>query len=137
MDTTRSHQLFTEAHRLMPGGVNSPVRALRSVGREPIYMHQASGSHIWDVDGNEFVDYVGSWGPMIVGHAHPRVLDAARAALENGTSYGAPTEVEVRLAEKIVAAVPSVEVVRLVNSGTEAVMSALRLARGATGREKI
>jgi glutamate-1-semialdehyde 2,1-aminomutase len=117
--------------------VNSPVRAFRSVGGNPLFIQRAHGSRLVDADGNEYLDYVGSWGPMILGHAHPRVVQAVHAAVENGTSYGAPTELEVRLAEKIIAAVPSVEVVRLVNSGTEAVMSALRLARGFTGRDKI
>jgi glutamate-1-semialdehyde 2,1-aminomutase len=133
----RSRDLFARATQVIPGGVNSPVRAFRSVGGEPLFIARARGSRLVDADGNEYVDYVGSWGPMILGHAHPAVLAAARAALENGTSYGAPTELEVRLAEEIVAAVPSVEVVRLVNSGTEAVMSALRVARGFTGRERI
>jgi glutamate-1-semialdehyde 2,1-aminomutase len=133
----RSHDLFERAVRVTPGGVNSPVRAFKSVGGNPLFIQRAHGARLVDVDGNEYLDYVGSWGPMILGHAHPKVREAAHAAIENGTSYGAPTELEVRLAEKIVAAVPSVEVVRLVNSGTEAVMSAIRLARGFTGREKI
>jgi glutamate-1-semialdehyde 2,1-aminomutase len=133
----RSHDLFQRAVRITPGGVNSPVRAFKSVGGNPLFIQRAHGARLVDADGNEYLDYVGSWGPMILGHAHPKVREAAHAAIENGTSYGAPTELEVRLAEKIVAAVPSVEVVRLVNSGTEAVMSALRLARGFTGREKI
>ncbi|HTE18774.1 MAG TPA: glutamate-1-semialdehyde 2,1-aminomutase [Armatimonadota bacterium] len=137
MNHSQSRTLFDRAVRVTPGGVNSPVRAFKSVGGNPLFIQRASGCRLEDVDGNEYIDYVGSWGPMILGHAHPKVLEAVHAAVDRGTSYGAPTELEVRLAEKIVAAVPSVEVVRLVNSGTEAVMSALRLARGFTGREKI
>jgi glutamate-1-semialdehyde 2,1-aminomutase len=137
MDRSHSQHLFARASRIIPGGVNSPVRAFRSVGGSPLFIKRAYGSRVVDADGNEYVDYVGSWGPMIMGHAHPKVLEAAHAAVDNGTSYGAPTELEVRLAEKIIEAVPSVEVVRLVNSGTEAVMSALRLARGFTGRDRI
>lgn len=137
MDRQTSLRLFERAVRVIPGGVNSPVRAFRSVGGEPVFIRRAFGSRLVDVDGNEYLDYVGSWGPMILGHAHPRVVDAVVAAAAAGTSYGAPTELEVRLAEKIAAAVPCVEVVRLVNSGTEAVMSALRLARGFTGREMV
>jgi glutamate-1-semialdehyde 2,1-aminomutase len=137
MDRPHSKGLYERAARVIPGGVNSPVRAFKSVGGDPLFIRRAYGSRLVDADGNEYLDYVGSWGPMILGHAHPKVIAAVRAAVENGTSYGAPTELEVLLAEKIVAAVPSVEVVRLVNSGTEAVMSALRLARGFTGREKI
>jgi glutamate-1-semialdehyde 2,1-aminomutase len=121
----------------MPGGVNSPVRAFKSVGGDPLFMSHGVGSRIYDVDGNAYLDYVGSWGPLILGHAHPALIQNARAAMEDGASFGAPTEREVLLAERIVAAVPSVEVVRLVNSGTEAVMSALRLARGFTGRDLI
>jgi glutamate-1-semialdehyde 2,1-aminomutase len=121
----------------MPGGVNSPVRAFKSVEGEPVFVARAAGARIVDADGNEYVDFVGSWGPMILGHAHPAVVGAVQAAAERGTSYGAPTELEVRLAEAVVAAVPSVEMVRLVNSGTEAVMSAIRLARGFTGRDRI
>jgi glutamate-1-semialdehyde 2,1-aminomutase len=137
MNRTTSDSLYQRAVRVIPGGVNSPVRAFRSVGGEPLFIREARGARITDADGNEYLDYVGSWGPMILGHAHPEVLAAVHAAVDRGTSYGAPTELEVRLAEKIAAAVPSVEVVRLVNSGTEAVMSAIRLARGFTGREKI
>lgn len=137
MDRSTSQALFERASKLIPGGVNSPVRAFKSVGGNPLFIQRAHGSRLVDADGNEYIDYVGSWGPMILGHAHPRVLEAVHAAVDRGTSYGAPTELEVRLAEKIIAAVPSVEVVRLVNSGTEAVMSAIRLARGFTGREKI
>ena len=121
----------------MPGGVNSPVRAFNAVGGDPLFIKQAKGSRMIDVDGNEFIDYVGSWGPLIFGHAHPEIVTAITRQAELGTSYGASTELEIQLAEKVVAAVPSIEVVRMVNSGTEAVMSALRLARGITGRDKI
>lgn len=137
MKTTTSRALFERAKDLIPGGVNSPVRAFKSVGGDPLFIARAEGAHIWDVDGNEFIDYVGSWGPMIVGHAHPRVLEALVRATKNGTSYGAPTELEVKMAELITRMVPSIEVVRMVNSGTEATMSAIRLARAFTGREKI
>ena len=137
MNHSKSQALFDRAARVIPGGVNSPVRAFRSVGGNPLFIQRAHGPYLVDADGNEYLDYVGSWGPMILGHAHPKVIQAVHAAVENGTSYGAPTELEIRLAEKIIAAVPSVEVVRLVNSGTEAVMSAIRLARGFTGRDKI
>lgn len=136
-DHSRSAALFQRARSLIPGGVNSPVRAFRGVGGEPLFIQRAAGARLWDADGNEYVDFVGSWGPMILGHADPDVVRAVQAAAERGTSYGAPTELEVRLAEEIVAAVPSVEMVRLVNSGTEAVMSAIRLARGFTGRERV
>jgi glutamate-1-semialdehyde 2,1-aminomutase len=137
VNRTTSQALYERAARVIPGGVNSPVRAFKSVGGNPLFIAKARGSRLVDVDGNELIDYVGSWGPMILGHAHPRVVEAVHAAVDNGTSYGAPTELEVRLAEKIVEAVPSVEVVRLVNSGTEAVMSAIRLARGFTSRDLI
>src|SRR6476469_2988618 len=137
MNTTRSQQLFHEAQDLMPGGVNSPVRAFRSVGGEPIYMDHAAGSRMWDVDGNEYIDYVGSWGPMIVGHAHPRVTDAIKLAAEKGTSFGTSSEAEVEMARLVQERVPSLEMVRMVNSGTEATMSAMRLARAFTGRNKI
>ena len=137
MGTTRSAALLERASQIIPGGVNSPVRAFRSVGGSPPFIVSGRGSRITDADGNEYVDYVGSWGPLILGHAHPGVLADAVEAIGRGTSFGAPTEGEVRLAEAIVAAVPSIEMVRLVNSGTEAVMSALRLARGATGRDRI
>jgi glutamate-1-semialdehyde 2,1-aminomutase len=133
----QSRALFRRAMERIPGGVNSPVRAFRSVGGEPIFIRRAEGSRLEDADGNRYLDYVGSWGPLILGHAHPEVVRAAQAAVASGTSYGAPTELEVRLAEQIAAAIPSVEMVRLVNSGTEAVMSALRLARAFTGRDKI
>ena len=132
-----SERLFKEAQRYIPGGVNSPVRAFRAVGGTPLFIQRAQGARIWDVDDNEYVDYVASWGPMILGHAHPRVVQALQRAAERGTSYGAPTALEVELAALIVEAVPSVELVRMVNSGTEAVMSAIRLARGHTKRDKV
>ena len=135
-DRNKSAELFEAAKRVIPGGVNSPVRAFRSVGTEPVFYHHAKGSRVWDADGNEYIDFVGSWGPMILGHAPDTVLDAVRQQLDLGTSYGAPTEIEVRMAEAVVAAVPSIEMVRMVSSGTEATMSAIRLARGFTGREK-
>ncbi len=135
---TRSSMLYEKAKKIIPGGVNSPVRAFRSVGLDPIFIQRGEGARIYDVDGNEYVDYVGSWGPLILGHRHPRVVEAIGNCLsEVGTSFGAPTELESILAEMIIEAVPSVEMVRLVNSGTEATMSALRLARGYTGRNKI
>ena len=137
MNTTKSRELFAEAQLHMPGGVNSPVRAFRSVGGDPLYISRAAGSKIYDVDGNEFIDYIGSWGPMILGHAHPRVINAIKAAADNSTSFGASSEKEIELARLVKKFVPSVEVVRMVNSGTEATMSAMRLARGFTGRDKI
>ncbi len=137
MKTTGSDALFERAKTRIPGGVNSPVRAFKSVGRSPLFIRRAAGSHLWDVDGNEFIDYVGSWGPMILGHAHPRVIAAVKRAAETGTSFGAPTELEVNMAELICRLIPSIEVVRMVNSGTEATMSAVRLARAVTGRNKI
>lgn len=133
----KSERLFRAAQEIIPGGVNSPVRAYRAVGGEPPFIVRASGSKIYDVDGNEYIDYVCSWGPMILGHAHPRVVEALREAVGRGTSYGAPTELEVEMARLVVEAVPSVEMVRMVNSGTEATMSAIRLARGYTNRDKI
>ncbi|MDX1764139.1 MAG: glutamate-1-semialdehyde 2,1-aminomutase, partial [bacterium] len=132
-----SESLFEKARAVIPGGVNSPVRAFQSVGGSPIFIDKASGCRIYDVDGASYIDYVGSWGPMIVGHAHPRVIDALKAAMNKGTSFGAPTELEIILAEMVIDAVPSIEMVRMVNSGTEAAMSAIRLARGYTGRDKI
>src|SRR5829696_8187983 len=132
-----SEELFARAVKLMPGGVNSPVRAFRGVGGTPRFIASASGATMTDVDGRTYIDYVGSWGPMILGHAAPEVIDALHEALGRGTSYGAPTALEVEMAEEIIDAVPSVQMVRMVNSGTEATMSALRLARGATGRDKI
>ena len=135
---TQSARLFEEARRLMPGGVSSPVRAMRSVGRDhPLFLARGAGGEVWDVDGNRYVDWVQSWGPLIAGHAHPDVVAAVTATAEKGTSFGAPTEVEVELAREVCAAVPSLEQVRFVSSGTEAVMSALRLARAYTGRTKI
>jgi len=133
----KSQRLFAEAQRVIPGGVNSPVRAFKSVGGDPLFMERGEGPYIFDVDGNRYIDHVMSWGPLIFGHAPPQILQAIADAAARGTSFGASTEAEVRLAEKIVAAVPSVEKVRLVNSGTEAVMSAVRLARGYTKRDKI
>jgi glutamate-1-semialdehyde 2,1-aminomutase len=132
-----SERLFKEGQRYIPGGVNSPVRAFRAVGGNPLFIQRAQGARIWDVDGNEYIDYVASWGPMILGHAHPRVVKAIQRAAAQGTSYGAPTPLEVELASLIVEAVPSVELLRMVNSGTEAVMSAIRLARGHTSRDKV
>jgi glutamate-1-semialdehyde 2,1-aminomutase len=137
MKNNKSKAFFSQAQLLIPGGVNSPVRACRSVGTEPRFIQRADGCHIYDVDGNEFVDYIGSWGPMILGHRHPQVIKALEAVLLNGTSFGAPTEMEIRLAQMVIDAVPSVEMVRMVNSGTEATMSAIRLSRGATGRDLI
>ena len=137
MKTTHSQELFQRAKELIPGGVNSPARSWGSVGGNPLFITRAAGSRVWDADDNEFIDYVCSWGPMILGHAHPDVVSAVSAAAEKGTSYGAPTEGEVRLAELVVDSVPSIELVRFVNSGTEATMSALRLARAFTGRSKI
>jgi glutamate-1-semialdehyde 2,1-aminomutase len=135
---TQSARLFEEARRLMPGGVSSPVRAMRSVGRDhPLFLARGAGGEVWDADGNRYVDWVQSWGPLIAGHAHPDVVAAITATAEKGTSFGAPTEVEVELAREVCAAVPSLEQVRFVSSGTEAVMSALRLARAHTGRTKI
>jgi glutamate-1-semialdehyde 2,1-aminomutase len=137
MITTRSDRLFDKSRKLIPGGVNSPVRAMSAVHRNPLFIERAKGARIHDVDGNAFIDYIGSWGPMIVGHAHDEVIEAIRRAASYGTSFGAPTAAEFTLAEMVCAAVPSIEMVRLVNSGTEATMSALRLARAATGRDKI
>ncbi len=137
MSYQKSHNLFTRAQTLIPGGVNSPVRAFRSVGLTPPFILRAKGCRLYDVDGHSYIDYVGSWGPMIVGHAHQQVVNAIKRAANHGTSYGAPTPLEVRLAEMIVDAVPSIEMVRLVSSGTEAVMSAIRLARAATKRDGI
>ncbi|HSS20341.1 MAG TPA: glutamate-1-semialdehyde 2,1-aminomutase [Pyrinomonadaceae bacterium] len=133
----KSAALFARALELLPGGVNSPVRAFRGVGGTPLFIRSASGPTIVDVDGRMLIDYVGSWGPMILGHADAKIVDALAAVAANGTSFGAPNELEVQLAEEIVAAVPSIEMVRMVNSGTEATMSAIRLARGVIGRDKI
>ncbi len=134
---TRSHELFVQAQRRIPGGVNSPVRAFRGVGGEPVFFARGEGPYLFDEDGRRYVDYVGSWGPMIVGHAHPQVVLAVQEAAERGLGFGAPTAIEVAMAEKLCALVPSLELVRMVNSGTEATMSAIRLARAFTGRDKI
>jgi glutamate-1-semialdehyde 2,1-aminomutase len=137
MPRTKSHSAFDRAKQLMPGGVNSPARAFGGVGGEPIFFARGEGAYLYDLDGNRYIDYIGSWGPMILGHCHPKVSEALHAAVDRGTSFGAPTEAESELCELIINAVPSVEKVRLVNSGTEATMSAIRLARGFTGRELI
>jgi glutamate-1-semialdehyde 2,1-aminomutase len=136
-ETSRSQALFERAKKRIPGGVNSPVRAFKAVGGTPRFVQRAQGAYFWDADGQRFIDYIGSWGPMILGHGHPAVIEAVQKAMLEGFSYGAPTEREVELAEKIVDTVPSLDMVRLVSSGTEAAMSAIRLARGATGRSKI
>ena len=133
----RSEQLFEEAKRVLPGGVNSPVRAYRAVGMAPRFITRADGAYLWDEDGRRYLDYVCSWGPMILGHNHPVIREAVERAVQDGLSFGAPTRREVEIAELMVELVPGIEMVRMVNSGTEAVMSALRLARGATGREKL
>jgi glutamate-1-semialdehyde 2,1-aminomutase len=133
----RSKKLFSEAKKVMPGGVNSPVRAFKSVGLDPVFIKRAKGSKIYDVDGKEYIDYVASWGPMILGHAHPRIVAAIQKTAELGTSFGAPTELETEMAHLVIDAVPSIEMVRMVNSGTEAVIGAIRVARGFTGRDKI
>ncbi|MEN1941603.1 glutamate-1-semialdehyde 2,1-aminomutase [Luteimonas sp. MJ174] len=137
MKHDKSHALFSRAVELIPGGVNSPVRAFKSVGGEPFFVERADGAYLHDVDGNRYIDYVGSWGPMIVGHNHPKVREAVQAAIGNGLSFGAPCPAEVTMAETITRLVPSCEMVRMVNSGTEATLSAVRLARGATGRQRI
>lgn len=137
MKTSISAQMFQEARKVIPGGVNSPVRACRSVGCDPVFIERAQGSSVYDVDGNEYIDFVCSWGPMILGHAHPQVLAAISEAMQHGTSFGAPTPKEIELATMVVDALPSVEKVRFVSSGTEATMSAVRLARGYTGRKVI
>lgn len=137
LNLEKSAAAFAEAKKLMPGGVNSPVRSYRSVDCNPPFIARAEGSHIYDIDGNDYIDYVGSWGPMVVGHAHPQVVKALQEAAARGTSYGAPTLIESQLAKKVMEVYPSIEVIRMVNSGTEATMSALRLARGYTHRNKI
>ena len=137
MKHDKSQALFSRARNLLPGGVNSPVRAFNSVGGEPFFVERADGAYLYDVDGNRYIDYVGSWGPMIVGHNHPGVREAVAAAIGNGLSFGAPCPAEVTMAETITRLVPSCEMVRMVNSGTEATLSAIRLARGATGRQRI
>jgi glutamate-1-semialdehyde 2,1-aminomutase len=133
----RNQQLFDRARQVIPGGVNSPVRAFRAVGGTPRFVQRAEGAYFWDANGQRYIDYIGSWGPMILGHGHPAVVQAVRAAALDGFSFGAPTEREIELAEEILRLVPSMEMVRLVSSGTEAAMSAIRLARGATGRSKL
>ncbi|MBP3961418.1 glutamate-1-semialdehyde 2,1-aminomutase [Paenibacillus lignilyticus] len=133
----RSKEAFARAKKVIPGGVNSPVRAFKSVGLNPIYMDRGEGYKVYDIDGNSYIDYVASWGPLIMGHAHPEVIEAIKKTAEKGTSFGAPTEIETLMAELVCERVPSVEIVRMVNSGTEATMSALRLARGYTKRSKI
>jgi glutamate-1-semialdehyde 2,1-aminomutase len=137
LNTTKSAEIFAAAQKLMPGGVNSPVRAFKSVGGQPIVFDRVKDAYVWDVDGNQYIDYVGSWGPAICGHANPEVIAALHAALDKGTSFGAPCYLENVLAEMVIAAVPSVEMVRFVNSGTEACMAVLRLMRAFTGRDKI
>src|SRR4030042_3859572 len=137
MNRTRSKSLFKQARKVIPGGVNSPVRACKSVGSEPIFIDRAIGCFIYDADGNRYIDYIGSWGPMILGHGHSSVINAIKAVLNRGTSFGAPTDLEIELGKMIIDAVPSVEMVRMVNSGTEATMSAIRLARAFTGRDII
>ncbi len=137
MNHSKSRALFERALRRIPGGVNSPVRAYRAVGGDPPFLARGQGAHVFDVDGNEYLDYVGSWGPLLLGHRHPAIIEALERALEIGTSFGAPTEAEVEFAEHIHRAMPSVEMVRLVNSGTEAAMAAIRVARGFTGRDLI
>ncbi|RUO20379.1 glutamate-1-semialdehyde-2,1-aminomutase [Aliidiomarina iranensis] len=134
---SRSQDLFTQAQLSIPGGVNSPVRAFNGVGGTPIFVERAQGAYLFDVDGNRYIDYIGSWGPMILGHNHPEIRDAAIEAAERGLSFGTPTASEITMAEKVISMVPSIEKVRMVNSGTEATMSAIRLARGYTGRDKI
>ena len=134
---SKSEELFNRAQKVIPGGVNSPVRAFRAVGGKPIFIQRGNGSHVWDADGREYIDYIGSWGPLIFGHRPPEVIKALSDVLEIGTSFGAPTQREVEIAELITTIVPSVEKIRLVNSGTEATLSAIRLARGFTGRERI
>src|SRR3954451_23013434 len=137
MSKKKSEELFAEALKYIPGGVNSPVRAFRAVGGQPFFVERARGAHVWDVDGNDYVDYVGTWGPAILGHANPVIVRAIQKAAEHGTSFGIPNPLEVKMAKLICSLVPSVQKVRMCNSGTEATMSAIRLARGATKRDKI
>src|SRR5215217_3112663 len=132
--TTASGALFERARQLMPGGVNSPVRAFRAVGGAPRFVARGAGARVWDADGHELIDFIGSWGPLILGHAHPAVVAAVTRQVQEGTAFGAPTALEVRMAERVTALVPSIEMLRMVNSGTEATMAALRVARGVTGR---
>ena len=131
---TRNETLFEQSQKVIPGGVNSPVRAFRSVGGTPVFFSRAKGARVWDADGREYIDYVGSWGPAILGHAHPGTVKAVQDAAANGLSFGAPSEAELTIAQRIIELVPSIEKVRLVSSGTEATMSAIRLARGFSGR---
>src|SRR5262245_64325977 len=133
----KSHNAFVRANRVIPGGVNSPARAFGAVGGEPPFMAKAQGAYLYDIDGHQYIDYIGSWGPMILGHVHPRVRSAVIEALELGTSFGAPTVREIEIAEVVSEAVPSIEKVRFVSSGTEAAMSAVRVARGVSGRDKV
>jgi len=137
MTSESSTSLFEAAQKHIPGGVNSPVRAFKGVGGDPVFIEKAKGAYIYDSDGNKYIDYVGSWGPMILGHAHPEVIEAVKKAADNGLSFGAPTEIETIMADKVCELVPSIEMVRMVSSGTEATMSAIRLARGYTGRDKL
>src|SRR3990172_1872684 len=137
MKFSKSSKLLERAKNILPGGVNSPVRAFRAVGSNPPFIKKAKGSKIYDIDGNIFIDYVGSWGPMILGHCHPKVAEAVKKAVDKGTSYGAPTPLEVELAELVLEAFPSMEMVRFVNSGTEAAMGVIRLARAYTKRDRI
>src|SRR5258708_2846076 len=137
MNRVRSNELFERAIKVIPGGVNSPVRAFRAVGGDPVFIASGHGARLTDADGNDYIDCVGSWGPLLLGHAHPAIIQAVTAQLSKGASFGAPTELEVQLAEAICSAVPSIQKVRLVSSGTEATMSAIRVARGFTGRNKI
>jgi glutamate-1-semialdehyde 2,1-aminomutase len=134
---TLSSELFAQAQQVIPGGVNSPVRAFKGVGGTPVYFDHAQGAYVWDSEGKRYIDYVGSWGPMILGHAHPAVIEAVKQSAEKGLSFGAPTEIETVMAQKVCDLLPSIDMVRMVSSGTEATMSALRLARGYTGRDKI
>src|ERR1700722_13343537 len=137
MEINKSKELFERAQKTIPGGVNSPVRAFRSVGGTPLFINKAKGSYLYDADGNKYIDYIASWGPMILGHAHESVVDAIQKRALLSTSYGAPTELEIEMAELITGMVPNVDLIRMVNSGTEACMSAVRLARGFTGKNKI
>lgn len=137
MNFTKSQSLYARAVNIIPGGVNSPVRACKSVGADPLFIERGEGCFIYDADGNRYIDYIGSWGPLILGHRHPAVVEAIVAVLERGTSFGAPTDLEIQLAQMVIDAVESVDLVRMVNSGTEATMSAIRLARGVTGRDTI
>ena len=134
---TTSEQAFDEAHKYLPGGVNSPVRAFKAVGGTPVFIKRAHGAYIYDIHDKEYIDYVGSWGPMILGHAHSEVIEAVQGAVEQGLSFGTPTEIETEMAKLVCELIESIEMVRMVSSGTEATMSAIRLARGHTGRNKL